>query len=643
MLNRPKLFLRFLALCGTPLVLLGFLNFWHATRAARLVVRRDVQTGVGAVNAELSECLVERENELDELARSAVVREFLSGPSLQDATQQSHGQPELRPQISDLKTDDRLNALKIKLASLLNDTTHLTHVVVYSNDRRPLLLGQRKKSQHGSGELVFYDKDFPPGMPKPDDSAASSEKPVRSPISIHAEGTSSRLTATVPASDAQTAQGLLVADQNLDALFEQAAKSWELRPQGETRAGVVGWDVLILHDSGKILYHTNRAILRQPVTEAMDYFAPTAQRMLERQSGVQSFTSAVGDETEVAFTHFPALNVSIAATKNAQPALAAARRTGLITLLGALLFAVALALVLTHYWQRRARGIQRLADGVAQIREGKLDHRIEVQSSVDMRPLAEDMNLVREQLREQVAREAEGQQFQSFVRLSAMLTHDLKNAIEALSLIVGNMERHFDNPDFRADAMKSLNLATQNLRGIVDRLASPMETLSGEYKRPRPTDLVPLLRRSIAMTAEPVREKHQIETRLPPSLFALVDAERMSKVIENLLLNALEAMSEKSGRLTVEAGTTDDDKVFFTVSDTGIGMTQEFLERRLFRPFATTKKRGVGLGLYTCKEFVETNGGSITANSIQGAGTTFRVVLPSASSGGHNVGPTGTA
>jgi hypothetical protein len=51
-----------------------------------------------------------------------------------------------------------------------------------------------------------------------------------------------------------------------------------------------------------------------------------------------------------------------------------------------------------------------------------------------------------------------------------MLTHDLKNAIEALSLIVGNMERHFDNEQFRMDALKSLTGATDKLKGIVARL-----------------------------------------------------------------------------------------------------------------------------------------------------------------------------
>jgi signal transduction histidine kinase len=59
-------------------------------------------------------------------------------------------------------------------------------------------------------------------------------------------------------------------------------------------------------------------------------------------------------------------------------------------------------------------------------------------------------------------------------------------------------------------------------------------------------------------------------------------------------------------------------------------MSQRFIEEKLFHPFATTKKRGVGLGLYTCREVVVANGGSITVNSRLGVGTNFRVVLPSA-------------
>jgi signal transduction histidine kinase len=234
------------------------------------------------------------------------------------------------------------------------------------------------------------------------------------------------------------------------------------------------------------------------------------------------------------------------------------------------------------------------------------------------------------QLRNQLAREAESRQFQSFVRLSAVLTHDLKNAIEALSLTVGNMERHFDNKEFRADAMKSLTGCTDNLRALVSRLSNPVTTLSGEHKRPQPANLIPMLRQVISMTAQPASNKHEIKIDLPESLFALVDLTRMEKVVENLILNGREAMTKESGTLSIAAGTTEDGKPFFSVSDTGEGISQRFIEERLFHPFATTKKRGVGLGLYTCREVVVANGGAITVDSQEGVGTTFRVVLPSA-------------
>ena len=209
-----------------------------------------------------------------------------------------------------------------------------------------------------------------------------------------------------------------------------------------------------------------------------------------------------------------------------------------------------------------------------------------------------------------------------------MLTHDLKNAIEGLSLTVNNMERHFDNPQFRTDAMKGLTSATDKLKALVARLARPVTSLSGEHKRPANVDLVPILKRVIATHAEPARNKYRIVTRFPSSLYALVDAARIEEVMENLVLNAIEAM-DNGGTLTVEAGPTANGSPSFSVADTGRGMSKSFIETRLFRPFSTTKKTGIGLGLYTCREVIHASAGSIEVNSVEGAGTTFHVVLPS--------------
>src|ERR1051326_4224460 len=161
------------------------------------------------------------------------------------------------------------------------------------------------------------------------------------------------------------------------------------------------------------------------------------------------------------------------------------------------------------------------------------------------------------------------------------------------------------------------------------RLSRPINTLSGEHRRPTQTDLVPILKHVIAMTAEPVRGKHTIETKLPDKLYALADATRVEEVVETLIRSALEAMGENSGTLTVEAGPDEIGAPSFSVSDTGPGMSPTFIENRLFRPFSTTKKNGIGLGLYTCREVIRASGGTIDVQSVEGAGTTFRVVLPS--------------
>jgi signal transduction histidine kinase len=348
------------------------------------------------------------------------------------------------------------------------------------------------------------------------------------------------------------------------------------------------------------------------------------EQQLNPPAGKDPFTQVCAEQQK---------QLNAATTANLERLLADVRRGGWIELGLAFLLASLSAWMLVRHWGRQTRGIERVSEGVEAIaRRGELDRRIELQSSDDLRPLAENLGLMTKQLRDQLAREAETRQFRSFVRLSAVLTHDLKNAIEALSLTVGNMERHFDNKEFRADAMKSLTSCTDNLRALVTRLSNPVSTLSGEHKLPRPVNLVPMLQRVIARTAGPASEKLEIRIDLPESLFALVDLDRMEKVVENLVINGREAMTENRGTLTIIAGTTDDGKPFFSVSDTGEGMSRRFIEERLFHPFATTKKRGVGLGLYTCREVVVANGGSISVDSREGVGTTFRVVLPAATS-----------
>jgi len=641
---RPKLFLTFLGLCLVPLVLLALMNYWSGVRIAGRALRTDQESKLAEFKSAVAELLQQDQNELIRLSRSRSLDDYLRTKSHDNVSSLT---THLAPATASEEVTDQANAsslvpvaLKARVASVLNSRPHLVSISLFDRNSHPLFVAERQADY--DEPVIFHVKDFLSGQSQPDNRVWTVKMPLllsepapvlMSPISTGTFG--ALMDYTVPVFDEKqelaNPRAALVEELKLDPIFSEAARENQSATSSvASESGHRPVVFIVIDRSGRILYHSNEALKHQQVSDSMAYFQPVANKMSSSLDGNGNFISPRGGTYSASYTRIPLLDVSLAAATNYDQAVAEARLAGKLGLLVSVLLATLAAALLTLYWQHQTRGLERVTEGVEAIAKGKLDHRIELQSSDDLRPLADNLGLMTKQLRDQIAREAETKQFQSFVRLSAILTHDLKNAIEALSLTVANMEWHFDNKEFRADAMKSVTGATNNLRALVARLTNPVTTLSGEHKRPQPVDLVPMLRQVISMIAEPARGKHEIKIDLPESLFALVDIERMNKVIENLIINALEAMNKEKGTLSIAAGTTDEGKPFFSVGDTGEGMSPRFIEEKLFRPFATTKKRGVGLGLYTCREVVVANGGSIEVDSQEGAGTTFRVVLPSA-------------
>jgi signal transduction histidine kinase len=93
-----------------------------------------------------------------------------------------------------------------------------------------------------------------------------------------------------------------------------------------------------------------------------------------------------------------------------------------------------------------------------------------------------------------------------------------------------------------------------------------------------------------------------------------------------LIFNAREAVS-KTGQVQIQTSQANGWAVL-AISDDGCGMSQEFLNRSLFRPFQTTKKNGLGIGMFQSKMIVEAHKGKIEVESETGKGTTFRIFLP---------------
>jgi signal transduction histidine kinase len=105
-----------------------------------------------------------------------------------------------------------------------------------------------------------------------------------------------------------------------------------------------------------------------------------------------------------------------------------------------------------------------------------------------------------------------------------------------------------------------------------------------------------------------------------------VDPEQIQKVLLNLLLNANEALTT-GGHIWVTTAQRSGWAVL-SVRDNGCGMSPTFIEQSLFHPFRTTKSQGLGIGLFHCRTIVDVHKGRVEVESVEGQGSTFRVLLP---------------
>ena len=215
----------------------------------------------------------------------------------------------------------------------------------------------------------------------------------------------------------------------------------------------------------------------------------------------------------------------------------------------------------------------------------------------------------------------QAKEMEAFQTMSTFFVHDLKNAASTLSMMLQNLEQHSGDPEFMADALRSLSRTVAHLENLTGRLGQIREELRVERVE---ADLNAVVERTI--TGMDPAFQARIERALPGLPAARLDSEQVQKVLTNLLVNAREA-SGPQGAIRVETAARDGG-VVLSVADPGCGMSPEFVARSLFRPFQTTKKKGLGIGMYQSKLIVEAHGGRIEVESRPGAGTVFRVWLP---------------
>lgn len=235
-----------------------------------------------------------------------------------------------------------------------------------------------------------------------------------------------------------------------------------------------------------------------------------------------------------------------------------------------------------------------------------------------LRVVAREISLV---LAERQAAEAlaHARRFEEAGKRFAFVAHDIKNISSQLALLLSNASDHMDNPEFRQDMLGTLRASVDKINLMLMRLKAPYV---GASKVLMPRERLAALAASVhALGKTPVlfeNDGHNAAIAVDDSAF---DA-----VMGHLLDNAVEASPPDVPvrlRLRHEPG-----QVIIEVIDKGAGMSAAFVRDTLFRPFASSKPGGFGLGAFQARELVRAAGGELSVESIPGEGTTMRVTLP---------------
>jgi signal transduction histidine kinase len=218
-------------------------------------------------------------------------------------------------------------------------------------------------------------------------------------------------------------------------------------------------------------------------------------------------------------------------------------------------------------------------------------------------------------------------EWESFNRFASFIIHDLKNLATLQGMTLENAKKLGSNPEFLADAFATFNQTTEKMISLIAGLS----VQRGQFSlRQQPVNILEVIADTFDDLRLDQRAGLKVIKTFPRNEKAPIvsgDPDLLRKAFTNLLLNAIQSLPEGEGAVEVTVSQPADGKIRTQIRDTGCGIPPEQLQS-LFRPFQTTKKHGMGIGLCHTRSIVEVHGGQIRIESRVNAGTKVELEFP---------------
>jgi signal transduction histidine kinase len=282
---------------------------------------------------------------------------------------------------------------------------------------------------------------------------------------------------------------------------------------------------------------------------------------------------------------------------------------------------------------RVTRPVEQLASAARRVAAGEWDVHVDhVRASKEIAALADAFETMTRELVDQRERLVQAERVAAWRELARRLAHELKNPLFPLRITLDNLQRARSLPPAEFDeifgeSMTTLATGLANLNTVIGRFSDFSRMPAPDLAQISPNEIVKQAATLFqAQLQAPGCPAIQLTMDLDPTVGAIQgDAEQLGRAIQNLLLNAIDAMPH-GGDLRVRTSRLNN-TVQIDVSDSGHGLTEEE-RKRLFTPYYTTKHHGTGLGLAIVQAVVADHSGKIWVESTPGQGATFHITLP---------------
>ena len=210
-------------------------------------------------------------------------------------------------------------------------------------------------------------------------------------------------------------------------------------------------------------------------------------------------------------------------------------------------------------------------------------------------------------------------------QLAASIAHELRNPLSSIKGAAQFLQKEYED---HSSIVEFLGIIVEEVNGL-----NKLTTEFLDFARPMQLELIPicindvvektLQLMSVHITDNNVVVMENLDNSVPE---IQADDKQLEQVLKNMIINSLQAMPG-GGVISVETGPTPAGGAYLSVSDTGIGIAKDKLDR-IFQPFFTTKTKGTGLGLSVVNKIIENHGGKIEVTSQVDKGSTFKIILP---------------